>query len=84
MDILNFTETRARLKEVMDGVVRDHAPVVVDRPKGGDVVIVSREDWEGMEETIHLLSFSANAKRLRASIAKLDAGGGQMREIVDP
>ena len=84
MDVLNFTETRARLKEVMDDVVRDHAPVVVHRPRGGDVVIVSRADWEGMEETIHLLSSPANAERLLASIAEADAGGGTERELILP
>ncbi|MBE7218332.1 MAG: type II toxin-antitoxin system prevent-host-death family antitoxin [Caulobacteraceae bacterium] len=84
MDVLNFTETRARLKEVMDGVVRDHAPVVVYRPRGEDVVICSRADWEGMEETIHLLSSPANAERLLSAIAEADAGGGQERELIEP
>lgn len=84
MDVLTFTDTRARLKQVMDSVVRDHAPVVVSRQRGEDVVIASLSDWHAMEETIHLLSSPANAERLRAAIAELDAGRGTERDLIEP
>jgi PHD/YefM family antitoxin component YafN of YafNO toxin-antitoxin module len=35
MDVLTYSDTRARLKEVMDRVVEDHTPVVVT-PQGGE------------------------------------------------
>lgn len=76
MDVLTYSDTRARLKEVMDRVVEDHRPVVVARKRGQSVVIVSLEDWQAMDETAYLLSSPANARRLRESIAELDAGGG--------
>ena len=41
MDVLTFTDTRANLKEVMDRVVKDHAPVVVTRQRAEAVVMVS-------------------------------------------
>jgi antitoxin YefM len=83
MDVLTYSETRARLKEVMDRVVADRRPVVVTRQKAEAVVMVSLADWNAMEETLHLLSTRANAERLRASIGELDAGQGQSRELVD-
>jgi antitoxin YefM len=84
MDVLTFSDTRARLKEVMDQVVTDHAPVVVTRQKAEAVVMVSLSDWNSMEETVRLLSSPANAQRLAEAIAELDAGDGQEREPIEP
>jgi antitoxin YefM len=84
MDVLTYSDTRARLKAVMDRVVEDRAPVVVTRKRGEAVVMVSLADWNAMEETLHLLSSPANAQRLAAAIGQLDAGGGSERELIEP
>ncbi|BAF86536.1 uncharacterized ACR protein [Azorhizobium caulinodans ORS 571] len=84
MDVLSYSDTRANLKEVMDRVVEDHAPVVITRQKAEAVVMVSLSDWSAMEETLHLLSSPANAARLREGVAELEAGGGSERDLVVP
>ena len=84
MDVLSYSDTRARLKEVMDRVVEDRAPVVVTRKRGESVVMVSLADWNAMEETLHLVSSPANAQRLAAAIAQLEAAGGSERELIEP
>lgn len=84
MDVLNFSETRAKLKSVMDKVVRDRAPVVVSRKNGEAVVLVSLADWNAAEETTHLLSSRANAEDLMASIVELDAGKGEEHDLIEP
>jgi antitoxin YefM len=84
MKVFSYTDARARLKEVMDRVVEDRTPVVVTRQKAEAVVMVSLADWEAMEETLHLLSSPANAERLRAAIAELDAGKGAEHDIALP
>ncbi|MDF8332593.1 type II toxin-antitoxin system Phd/YefM family antitoxin [Novosphingobium cyanobacteriorum] len=84
MDVLTYTDTRAHLKEVMDRVVTDRAPVVISRQKGEAVVMVSLADWNAIEETMHLLSSEANAARLRGAIGQLDAGKGGARELIEP
>jgi len=76
MDVLTYSDTRAKLKEVMDRVVEDRAPVLVTRKRGEAVVMVSLADWNAMEETLHLISSPANARRLAAAIDQLEAGGG--------
>ena len=75
MDVITFTDTRANLKDVMDRVVRDHAPVVITRQKAEAVVMVSLADWNAMEATAHLLSSPANAARLKAAIAAVSVSG---------
>jgi antitoxin YefM len=82
MDVLSYSDTRARLKDVMDKVVEDRAPVVVTRRRAEAVVMVSLADWNAMEETLHLLSNPANATRLREAVRQLDASGGGERDLV--
>jgi antitoxin YefM len=84
MDVLTYSDTRANLKEVMDRVVEDRAPVLVTRKRGEAVVMVSLADWTAMEETLHLLSSPANARRLAVAIGQLEAGGGSGRELIEP
>ena len=83
MDVFSYTDARARLKAVMDHVVRDKAPVVVTRQKAEAVVMVSLSDWNAMEETLHLLSSPKNAARLRDSIDQLNVGGGSAQELAE-
>jgi antitoxin YefM len=84
MNVLTYSDTRANLKTVMDKVVDDRAPVVVTRQSGEPVVMVSLADWNAIEETLHLLSSPANAKRLMESIQQMDSGKGVERELIEP
>ena len=84
MDVISYSDTRANLKEVMDRVVEDRAPVVITRQKAEAVVMVSLADWTAMEETLHLLSNPANASRLHDAIRQLDAGKGKERKLPRP
>jgi antitoxin YefM len=54
---------------------------VVTRQKAEAVVMVSLSDWNAMEETLHLLSTTTNAERLRASVRQLEAGRGVERRL---
>ena len=83
MDVLTYSDTRARLKEVMDRVVDDRTPVVVTRKRGEAVVMVSLADWNAIEETTRLLSSSTNAARLLEAIQELEAGGGEAHDLID-
>ena len=83
MDVLSYSDTRANLKEVMDRVVADRAPVIITRQKAEAVVMVSLADWNAMEETLHLLGRPANARRLRKAVGQLDAGGGTERGLAE-
>ena len=84
MDVVTYSDARANLKQVMDRVVADRSPTVVTRRKGDHVVMISLADWNAMAETNYLLSTPANARELRASIAELEAGGGQERQLHRP
>jgi antitoxin YefM len=83
VDVLTFTDTRQRLKDVMDRVVNDHTPVVITRQRAESVVMVSLADWNAIEETTHLLASPKNAQRLGEAIAELEADGGVENDLIE-
>ncbi|WP_176511732.1 type II toxin-antitoxin system Phd/YefM family antitoxin [Pseudomonas faucium] len=81
MHVLTFSQARADLKQTMDDVCRDHEPAIITRQRGEPVVLISLEDYNGMQETLYLLGSSTNAKRLRASIEQLRSGTAVTHEL---
>lgn len=83
MDVISYSETRANLKDVLDRVVNERAPIIVSRKKAEAVVMISLADWNSIEETLHLLSNAVNAARLRASLDELEQGQGQEQALIE-
>jgi antitoxin YefM len=84
MQTFSTSDARANLKAVMDKVVADKAPIAISRQKGEGVVMISQSEWDSIEETLYLLRSPANAKRLLESIAELEAGKGEVHELIEP
>jgi antitoxin YefM len=84
MDIVTYSEARNNLKSLLDKVVADRAPTVIFRQRGESVVVMAKSDYDSMMETRYLLSSPANAKRLRESIAQMEAGKGEEHDLIDP
>lgn len=83
MPHVTYTDLRQNLARYMDEAVDSRAPILVTRQGGrGNVVILSEEEFEGWQETVHLLSNPANAQRLLRSIQSADAGAAQERDLV--
>ena len=83
MKTMTYSESRARYAETLDAVINDAEPVVITRAGHEPVVIVSKRDYDSLVETAYLLRNPANARRLLASIAELEGGGGTVRELID-
>lgn len=73
-DIISYTEARNNLKEVMDKVWDDCAPVFITRNGGRPVVMMSKEAYDSMNETEYLLSSPANAAALREGVEQIKKG----------
>lgn len=84
MRIVNFSEARGNLKEVLDRVVDDADVTIITRRDAADVVVMSLDTWNSWRETEYLMASPANARRLLESIAELDAGKGVVRELIEP
>ncbi len=83
MNAVTYTFVRNNLAKTMDQVCADHTPVIVTRQNQQPVIMLSLEDYESLVETAYLLRSPKNAERLTEAIARLNAGGGQVRELIE-
>ncbi|WP_130799434.1 type II toxin-antitoxin system Phd/YefM family antitoxin [Streptomyces otsuchiensis] len=81
MKTMSYSESRANYAETLNSVVDDREEVVITRAGHDPVVIVALDDYESLKETAYLLRSPGNARRLLASIERLENGGGTVREI---
>ncbi|MEU6943556.1 type II toxin-antitoxin system prevent-host-death family antitoxin [Streptomyces rubiginosohelvolus] len=76
MRTMTYTESRAKYAETLSAVVNDREEVVVTRAGHEPVVIVALDEYESLKETAYQLRSPENARRLLASIERLESGGG--------
>ena len=74
MEIASYSEFRQHMKSFLDAVIKTHKPLFITRKHGEELVVISKEDYTSMEETLYLLNSPKNAERLMESIAQLQAG----------
>ena len=66
MDSLKVTNARKNLYKLIEETAASHQPVKIIG-KSANAVLASEEDWEGINETLYLLSIP----RMRESIRKV-------------
>ena len=67
------TEARQNLFKLVRKSVKGHVPVKITS-KEGDAVLVSESDYEGLLETLELLSVPGMRKSIREAQADIRAG----------
>ncbi len=72
MKVITCAELQDNLADILDYVIDDHAPVLVNREDKQAVVIISLDDCNAFKETAYLLKSPANAKKLTNSIAQIE------------
>ena len=55
MTTLKVTEARVNLYKLIDDTLVNHEPVVITG-KRGNAVLLAEDDWNAINETLHLLS----------------------------
>jgi antitoxin YefM len=83
MKTMTFSATRSNLAAAIDSVLEDREEMVITWAGKDPVVLVALDDYESLKETAHLLQNPANARRLLASIERLEAGGGVARDLLE-
>jgi len=82
MEVITYTAARQNLAKTMAKVCRNHAPMIVTRKSSESVVIMSLEEYEALEETAYLMRSPKNTRRLIESIAQLENGKGNEKELL--
>jgi antitoxin YefM len=80
---MTYSSTRANFAAALDSVLDDREEVIITRAGKAPVVLVALDDYESLKETAHLLQNPANARRLLASIERLEAGDGTARDLLE-
>lgn len=64
MTTLNATEARSKLYALIDETSTSHQPIVITG-KRGNAVLLAEEDWNAINETLHLLSLPGMRESIR-------------------
>lgn len=83
MQVLNFTEVRNNLKSIFDSVIQNSDEVIVNRKNGENVVIISLDHYNSLNETEYLMKSLVNKERLLSSIASAKAGRVMQKELIE-
>ena len=83
MKTVNFTKARDNLNAVLDEVAENSNYTIIKRSKKPDAVVMSLEFFNGMMETMHLLSSPANAEHLVRGIEAHKAGLLEQHDLID-
>ena len=77
---ITASEARKNLFPLIEQVNDDRTPVEI-MSRRGNAVLMSREDYDALEETAHLLRSPANARRLLESLVQAREGRRQERPL---
>jgi antitoxin YefM len=80
---VKYSAFRKDLKTFLDKVNISHTQLKVTRSKGEDVVVLSKADYDSMEETFYLLKNPANARRLLQGLADFKKNKGLEKSLLD-
>ncbi|MBD3629845.1 MULTISPECIES: type II toxin-antitoxin system Phd/YefM family antitoxin [Cyclobacteriaceae] len=83
MEITTYSNFRQHLKSFLDKVFHDRSPLFVTRANGEDVVVMSKTDYESMQETFYLLKSPKNAERLLRGIEEFEKGLGEEKNLFE-
>lgn len=83
MEITSYSNFRQNLKSFLDKVFLNKEPLFITRSNGEDVVVLSKSDYESMQETFYLLKSPKNAERLMKGLEEYENNKGQERSLIE-
>ncbi|MDD2906997.1 MAG: type II toxin-antitoxin system Phd/YefM family antitoxin [Sulfurimonas sp.] len=77
--VMSVSQVRADIYNVIDETAQTHKPVLITG-KRNNVVMISQEDWNAIEETLYLNSIPNMASSIQES---MNADDGEFSEDVE-
>jgi prevent-host-death family protein len=68
MNTISASEAREKLYRLLDETAAAHEPVLITGPRSNGV-LVGEEDWNAIQETLHLLSVPGMRESIREGLA---------------
>lgn len=69
MTSLPVTQARSRLYQLLDQAAESHEPIQITG-KRSNAILISEEDWRGIEETLYLVSIPGMRDSIRKGMAE--------------
>ncbi|WP_457787127.1 type II toxin-antitoxin system Phd/YefM family antitoxin [Pseudomonas sp. PL-6] len=69
MHTLTASEARANLHQLIDQSAESHQPILITG-KRVNAVLISAEDWEAIQATLHLLSIPGMSESIKAGMSE--------------
>jgi len=83
MKVVNYSEFRKNLAENLNTVNDDKEIVIVSRVHGKNVVVMDIDEYNSIQETLHLTATPANRTRLEEAIAEMNSGTSLKHKLAD-
>ena len=83
MTTISLDTAKQDFERVVDRVLADAEPTIVNTPSGDRVVVLPFDDFVGWQETAYLLRNPNNAAHLLKSIAEAEAGKILVRDLAE-
>jgi len=83
MEVVNYTEFRKNLTKSLNKVNNDAEIVVVSRSKGKNVVVMALEEYNAIQETLHVVKSVSNRNRLDKAIEEMDKGQFEIHSLIE-
>jgi len=68
MNSVSVNQFRENLKSYVEQTVNEHKPIKVTQGSGDDFIVMSADDWESEQETMHVLQSSNLMKQIDESM----------------
>lgn len=77
-----ISDFRKDIKNYFNKVIDNFEPLIINRGKDS-LVVISLDEYNSMNATLHEMSSEANMKRLHTAIKKFDKGESFERELIE-
>lgn len=74
MRVTTIGEFRKKSKQFLDDIYNDSEELLILRPGGKDVVLISLDEYNAMKETLYLFSTTANRKHMEQGLDEIRQG----------
>jgi len=70
MRTIDYAEINEKLPDLINQVTDESEPLLIKSADEKNVVLLSEQDYQGLTETLYLLSHPVNAERLLQAVAR--------------
>jgi antitoxin YefM len=79
-----MSDFRKEMKKYLDLVTKDFETLIINRGKDKGIVVISLDEYNSFQATLHEMSSKANERWLDESIKQFEEGEFSERDLIDP